>query len=47
MKSVVFYSSAILVLVLQLVIFVSAHDPSPLQDFCVAIDEPNHYDSAG
>lgn len=38
--SVGFLSAAFL-LVLQETIFVaSAFDPSPLQDFCVAVDEP-------
>ncbi|XP_022152106.1 germin-like protein subfamily 1 member 13 [Momordica charantia] len=41
-----FSSSAIFLLVLQAAIFVSCYDPSPLQDFCVAIDEPMDYKSA-
>ncbi|XP_022152104.1 germin-like protein subfamily 1 member 13 [Momordica charantia] len=47
MKSFIgFSSSAIFLLVLQATIFVSCYDPSPLQDFCVAIDEPIDYKSA-
>ncbi|XP_022152107.1 germin-like protein subfamily 1 member 13 [Momordica charantia] len=36
-------SAAILLLILQAAIFVSCYDPSPLQDFCVAIDEPSDF----
>lgn len=36
------FPSAAFLLVLQVTVFVaSAFDPSPLQDFCVAADEPN------
>ncbi|XP_022931870.1 germin-like protein subfamily 1 member 13 [Cucurbita moschata] len=39
-------SSSIFLFILHATICAWGYDPSPLQDFCVAIDDPDHYNSA-